>query len=132
MYLKFLDMFQEWVPSTREGKVLCHYTSADRVQGTAPTFARPQSLTILSVETIKIPRAIGVVFQKNKNFSNTIFMPVQALPPPGNLRKGATVHDQKCPCEHCCRWRTSGAFVVNCDLINSKNSTVFKLGKCII
>jgi len=30
------------------------------------------------------------------------------------------------------RWRTFSAFSVNCDLINIKNSTVIKLGKCIV
>jgi len=52
--------------------------------------------------------------------------------PPRDLWKGATVHDQTFPCVHWFRWRIFWAFVVNCELINSTNWTVVKLGTCVV
>jgi hypothetical protein len=52
--------------------------------------------------------------------------------PPRDLLKGATVHDQTCPCVHWIRWRMFLAFVVNCYSINSTNWKVIKLGTYIV
>jgi len=50
---------------------------------------------------------------------------------PGHFRNCATVHCQTSLFGHRFRW-TFWAFVVNCDLINNKNSTVIELGTYIV
>jgi hypothetical protein len=47
--------------------------------------------------------------------------------PTRDLGKGATVHDHTCLYVHWFRWRVFWTFVVSCDWINNKNSTVTKL-----
>jgi hypothetical protein len=80
------------------------------------------------VETHKILS----IFRSNFKYGDT--SPTQFwrlsnhLQQPQILWKGATIKNQTCSCVHWFRWRTLWAFVVNCDLINNKNSTVIKLG----
>jgi len=52
--------------------------------------------------------------------------------PPRDLGKGATVRDHTCPCVHWYRWRIFWEFVVNCDLINSEDSTVIEVRTCSV
>ena len=55
------------------------------------------------------------------------------LQPLRDLRKGETVYDETCPCVHWCTLRSFWSFVIICDFINNKNSTViFKLWTCIV
>jgi hypothetical protein len=41
-------------------------------------------------------------------------------------------NDQTLPSVHLFRWRTFWVSVANCDVISSGNSTVMKLGKCVM
>ena len=51
---------------------------------------------------------------------------------PGDLWKGATVHDQLCLWVHWFMWMKFWVFVVSCNLLDNKNWTVIKLGMCIM
>ena len=48
-----------------------------------------------------------------------------------NIYKCVTVHEQMCSYVRWFRW-TSWSFVADCDLSNSENSTVIKLGLCTV
>ena len=101
--------------------------SANSCRGTAPTSARHQSFTFLSVGALKHPQCIQLQVQIKRHFTITVLLPVKHSQAPRDLWEGATVR--------CVPWfkrRTFWAFVVSCGLINSKNWTVVKWGTCIV
>jgi len=64
-------------------------------------------------------------------FSDVFLVSVKPCSTATRLWKGATVHDQTCPCMHGFRWRTFGTFVMNFDL-NYKKLRVIKLGTFLL
>jgi hypothetical protein len=79
------------------------------------------------VPTLKNATVFTSIY-KRRYRSVTYFWCLSNSAQPPRDWKGATVHDQVCPCMRGFRWRSSGAFVVNCDLIHYNKSTVIKLG----
>jgi hypothetical protein len=72
------------------------YMSAKGFRGTAPTFARPESFPG-SPKTL----VCSAVIQNKQALHQRIFYACQTIRNcPRNLRKCATVHDQKCRCVH--------------------------------
>lgn len=66
----------------------------------------------------------------NRRVSTHFWCLSNNLQPPWDILKYATVHDETCVCMHWFSCRPFWAFVMNCELINSTNSTVIKLIKC--
>jgi len=105
---------------------------AAKIFFTALTFVRTRSFRFLYVGIFENPRVCSAIW-KWKDSPPTHFLCLwNNTQSPRDLWKGATVHDQTCPCVHWFRWRIFWAFVVNCDLIYSTNWTVVKLRTCIV
>jgi hypothetical protein len=87
---------------------------------------------LLSVGHVKI-LVYSASTESEETLHRRIFYACQTIHnPSGTFERGATVHHRMCPYLHLYRGRTFWAFVANCDLINNKNSTVMKLGTCIL
>jgi hypothetical protein len=97
-----------------------------------PTRSIDLSLLEFFVWALKSPR----VFSSNLKWGDTLPMHFlflsKYLQPLRSVWKTVTLHHQTCLRVHSFRWTTFWAFVVNCDLIDNKNSTVIKLGTCAV
>ena len=121
LYLKCLDKHQKSVPHTKSRTEVhtnvCLQTL--RFQSTVPTIAWPQSFRFLSVGTLKKHN----VFNSSWKWRYTS---------PHISDACQTIHNHplkgcdRCSCIHWFRWRPFWSYVVNCDLINNKNSTLIK------
>jgi hypothetical protein len=122
--------FRSEFPTRKEGRSLyqCMSTNTFIFRSIEPTFAQPHSCIFLSVGTLITPN----VFSSNwkwRDISAVHFVHLSHhSQPPRGLGKGATVHDHTCLYVHWFNWRIFWTFVVSCDWINNKNSTVTKLG----
>jgi len=96
-----------------------------------PTFAWPHSFRFLSVRTPKTLVYSSQIWNEETLYQG-ILMPMKSCPAALDLWKGATVHDQTCPCVHYLRCWVVWGFVLNCDLRNNKDSTAIKLGTCTL
>ena len=112
-------------------KSLYQYTSANSFE-VQSNMCWPQCFRFLSGGTLKNPSIFSCSW-KLRDTSQTYFLCLsEPFANTHGLWKGAAVCDLTCPCVHWFRWRTFWATVVNCDLINAKNSTVIKLGTCVM
>jgi hypothetical protein len=82
-------------------------------------------------DTLKL-HWIQLQLKMYSHFTKAMLLPVKPFAIGPGPWKDVTFHDQTCLNLHSFRWRIFGAFVVFCDLINNKNSTVMKLGTCIV
>jgi len=64
--------------------------------------------------------------------TNMFFKTVEPFETSQDLWKGVTIHHRKCLCMRWFKGRTFWAFVLNCELITSKNSGVIELEMCIV
>jgi len=133
-YLQYLDKLQERVDCTKARRKI-HISVRPQIfifLATTPTFARTQIFKFVSVTTLQ---TFGVLISNRRwrDTSSTRFWCLsdhsQAL---RDFGKGATGHDQTCPCVRWFRWRTFWELVMNFSLTNNTNSIVIELGTCII
>jgi hypothetical protein len=85
-------------PTRKQGKISHQYFSANSFRGTALTFVRPQSLSVLSRGDTWNPYCTQLQLGMKRNFS-AFFMSVKTFAVTQTLLKIATVDDQTCPCE---------------------------------
>ena len=78
-------------------------------------------------EDTQNPSCIQLQMKMKSRFTNAFLLVSNHSHPTWDFWMGATFHDWECPSERWFRRRTFSAFVVNCDLINNKNSTFIKL-----
>ena len=108
------------MPVAKEEKNSYKYFAANSAKRVETTF------TFLSLWTLKF----GSLFSSTSTTYFGCLSDIFHLP--WDIRNCATVHDQKCPSVHWSKWNTFWSCVVNCDLTNNKNSTIMKLGICIL
>jgi hypothetical protein len=116
--LKCLSNLLGWVTTQQGQKFVSVCIRKLLISKVLQTTCSPQSFRFVSGRTLK-------------NFSNTFCMPVKSFATVLDHWKGAPV-DQTCVWKHWFTHRTFWAYVVNCDLVNVKNTKGLKLGTCII
>jgi hypothetical protein len=95
-------------------------------------FVQPHSFRFLSLGTLKNSNVFGSDW-KWRVTSPTQFLCLSNHSQPTRvLWNCTTLHGQKCSCVYWFRWRTFWTFIVNCDVINSKDIRVIKLGTCTV
>jgi len=118
-------------PLQKKEKSLCHIHVANSIQGTALTLVQLQSFRFLSVWTLANPR----VFKPNWKWRDVLQMHFVCLSNHSqmlrNLWNCATYPDQTGPCVHWFKRKIFGAFALNCDLLDNKNTTTVKFGTCV-
>ena len=120
-----LDKFKSEFPHTKKKE---KKSSQQCFRGTAPTFARHQSFRFFPVGTQPLS-ALSSNCKRKAHFTNPVLIPAKPFATaPGRLKGCVNPRSHL----HWFRWRTPGALVVYCDLMNNKNSTVIKLWSCIL
>ena len=118
-------------PLQNGGKTLYRTHAANSIQGTAHTFVQLQSFRLLSVWTLTNPRA----FKPDWKWRDVLQMHFVCLSKHSQLLldlwECATCPDKLVPCVHRFKRKISGAFVMNCDLLDNKNTTAVKFGTCV-
>ena len=115
--LKWLDRLLEWGSPRLKFYTNIHPQTIN-FRGTARTITRSQSFRFLSMGTKTLMYSEPI--EMKGFFTNSFLLPRQTTATAPGLLKGRWVHNQTCPCMHWLRWRTCCMFVVNCDLMNSK------------
>jgi hypothetical protein len=125
-------LVEEWVPHTKEEKNITSIYVSEALDFEVQPPCSPD-LSPLAFHLrghLKTPR----LFSSNwewKDASSVFLSHSNHSQPPWDLWKGATVRDYTCPYVHWLRCRTFWA-LVNCDLINNKNSTFIKSGTWVV
>jgi hypothetical protein len=119
--------FRNELCTSEEGKSVHKHFSKPQ-----PKNIWPQSPIFLFVGTRNNPDVFSSNLKWTDNLPKYFWWQSNCSQPPEDLRKSAEIRDYTRLCVSWFRWRIFSTFVVNCDLINNKNSTVIKLGTCTV
>ena len=135
MYLKFLYRLQEWVPLTKTRKNIhidvCNQTVFEVHPPRSPNFS-PFDFYVW--RHLKILAYSGLIENEETLHQRFFFFFMSVRPfliAPG-LAESCDNPWQTFPCVHWFKLRVFSAFVVNCGLVNNKNTTVIKLRTCTV
>ena len=131
--LKCLDKFHGWVSHSKTGEKLyiVHMPqTVFKVQPTRSSSFNPSDF-YLCEPLQPPPRA----FKPNWIWRDVLQMHFVCLSKHSQLLldlwECATCPDKLVPCVHRFKRKISGAFVMNCDLLDNKNTTAVKFGTCV-
>jgi len=123
-YRNCTDRFQEWFSHTKTRTNFISIYIREYFQGTTPRSPDFRPLYFCLWRHLKTPYFIQVHFKMQRHFTNALLRRVELFPTASGPVKFATVHEHTYQCANWFKWRACGTFVVNCDFIKHKNSTV--------